>query len=193
MEDRVSKPFQKRYPLESGDEVTVRPMGVFDFAVLAQIPELLDPDTVLRPPDEGEEPNEPRLPSKLSLERLKIMLTKGVVAYHFRTPGDDTATESVFIDFKVVEKDPPDCENGEISYIAIPDLVQTELVKFISRASGVPDTGQFLDGDQGGGGSGHDEPEPGDLSEPSSGDGSSDVQPEQEDPGEVPGDPGHEA
>ena len=166
---RKLKPFEELVTLSNGDVAIVRALTVLDYARTGQIPDV----------DEDPKPvrGRKRKTTQKDYDNLELMLTRGVVAY-FR--GEDG--------YGVVGKDPHECGETELSIVGIPDHIQTELVNAITRASGVPDLGPFSGGEGGGRASSDYGGVPEDETGPDPGDGSENIQLEQEDPGAIPGD-----
>lgn len=145
--ERKLKPFEQVVELSNGDEAVIRPMGAMDFVAMGEIPDLdQDPEPVK---------NAPAKPiQKADVERLILMLTRGVVVYYHKGEA-----------YQVVDKDPFLAGEQELSVSTMPDTIQTELVMAITRASGVPDLGNFPEGDGDGGGDRGHESVPGDAAE----------------------------
>jgi len=153
-------PFRKRYPLLSGDQVTVRTLSAFDFVGEGAIPLITKPqEEEIKALQEGEDRQVDPVKDAPNVKRLGLLLEKGIIAYHAREQNEDLKVdgELPFHDFKVVNKDPRDCGEGEISIVEIHDNVQAEIVIMINRAAGVPDMSTFpgkreTNGDPGGDG-----------------------------------------
>lgn len=137
-------PFRKREKLENGHEITIRPLTAMDYLDDGQIPDLQQPGED-EPLDDIKDMTAEEY--KALVDSSKRMVLAGLVAYH--NDGND---------FRVVDKQPFDCAENELSIYEIEQTAFNEIMRIIAGDSGAPATNRFrgepdVDSDSGSDGS----------------------------------------
>lgn len=128
-------PFRKRVKLSNGDEATVKKLNAMDFTSSEHIPVLTENSKVkVAVPGTGEDGHEvSQADAKTFLQNVGEMFMKGCIFYHHDG-----------IDFKVVEKEPRDCAEDELSVLEIDPVIFAEIYNHIVEGGSVPEgTEQF--------------------------------------------------